>query len=234
MLVLAIDTATTDLVTGLVDTETGQAVDRVIGDTRAHNEQLIPTIEALLAGAARSYADLDAIVVGTGPGPFTGLRVGMATASALGVALSLPVHGVCTLDAINRGVAARGEGTRLVAIDARRKEVYWAIFQGEERLAGPGVTRPEDLLAAVEEAAGEAAGGLEHIVIPEAIAPRLPEQLAGLPREWATPRAAGLVGVAQLDCTPEPLVPLYLRRPDAVPPKPKPRSSALPDVAGLL
>ena len=189
MKVLALDTATTDLVTGIVDTTTGESVDRVVSDTRAHNEQLIPTIEQLLNDASLTYPDLSAIVVGTGPGPFTGLRVGMATASALSVALGLAVHGVCTLDAIAQG----REGEWLVAIDARRKEVYWAT----------------------------------RLVFPEAIAPRLPEALAGLPREWVTPRAAGLVACADLDSEPAPLVPLYLRRPDAKVPQATPRSTAL-------
>lgn len=220
MKVLALDTATTDLVTGIVDTDTGESIDRVISGTRAHNEQLIPTIEELLADASLTYADLSAIVVGTGPGPFTGLRVGMATASALGVALNLPVHGVCTLDAIAHGRA----GERLVAIDARRKEVYWATFADGERRSGPNVSKPETLdLSAVGLASPEST----RLVFPESIAPRLPESIADLPREWATPRAAGLVACADLSAEPEPLVPLYLRRPDAVEPQAKPRSAAL-------
>ena len=100
MRVLAIDTATTALVTGVVDTATGQTTERVLEDTRAHNELLIPTITEVLAEAEMEYSDLDAVVTGVGPGPFTGLRVGMATASALADALSIPLHGVCTHDAI--------------------------------------------------------------------------------------------------------------------------------------
>lgn len=212
MKVLALDTATTDLVTGVVDTETGESTDRVLADTRAHNEQLIPTVEALLDDVSLTYSDLSAIVVGTGPGPFTGLRVGMATASALGVALGLPVHGVCTLDAIAHG----REGEWLVAIDARRKEVYWATYSNARRVSGPEVSKPEELSSAAA-----------RLVFPESIAPRLPEALAGLPREWATPRAKGLVACADLDAEPAPLVPLYLRRPDAKVPKSAPRSAAL-------
>ena len=220
MKVLALDTASTDLVTGIVDTDTGESIDRVISGTRAHNEQLIPTIEELLADASLTYADLSAIVVGTGPGPFTGLRVGMATASALGVALHLPVHGVCTLDAIAHGRT----GEWLVAIDARRKEVYWATYVDGERRSGPNVSKPETLDLS---AAGLASPASALLVFPESIAPRLPEDIADLPSEWATPRAEGLVACADLSAEPEPLVPLYLRRPDAVEPKAKPRSAAL-------
>ena len=94
MLVLALDTATTDLVAGIVDGERVLAETAVA--TRAHNETLMPEITRLLGEAGVEFADLGAVVVGCGPGPFTGLRVGMSTASALGQALSIPVHGVCT------------------------------------------------------------------------------------------------------------------------------------------
>lgn len=226
MRVLALDTSTSDLITGLVDTESGVVVDQVIVDTRAHNELLVPTVERLLADAAVTYADLDAIVVGCGPGPFTGLRVGMATASALGVALGIPVHGVCSHDAIAQG----REGRWVVATDARRKEVYWAAYADGERVAGPDVVKPEVLGEALV-AVGVAAESVDSVVLPEALAPRLAEELAGLPRTEGTPRAEQLVAVAQaagpLDGEAAPLVPLYLRRPDAVPPKEKPRSAAL-------
>ncbi|APT93192.1 peptidase M22 [Corynebacterium phocae] len=208
MHVLAIDTSTQDLVTGLVGPD--DTVDKVIVGTRAHNELLIPTIEELLAVAGLNYAALDAVVVGCGPGPFTGLRVGMSTAQALGVALEIPVHGVCSLDAIAHG----SQGELLVATDARRKEVYWATYRDGRRVSGPDVTKPAELKQQAQA-----------VVFPAHIEP--PEHLAGLPRTEISPRAAGLVACAALDQQPEPLVPLYLRRPDAVPPKAKPVSPAL-------
>ncbi|OHO67661.1 tRNA threonylcarbamoyladenosine biosynthesis protein TsaB [Corynebacterium sp. HMSC036D03] len=220
MLVLSIDTATTDLVTGVVDTESGAVSERIITDTRAHNEQLIPTIQRLLEEKGMGFADLDAIVVGCGPGPFTGLRVGMATASALGDALGIPVHGVCSHDAI---AAEHGADRRiLVATDARRKEIYWATYAEGVRVEGPGLVKP-----------GEIAVEVEAVVIPGNLVEKLPEALQALPHVAANPRPAGLVAVADLSATPAPLTPLYLRRPDAVPPKPKPRSAALPDISGL-
>lgn len=220
MRVLAIDTATTDLVTGVVDTETGAVTERILTDTRAHNEQLIPTVEELLQTTSLTYTDLDTIVVGCGPGPFTGLRVGMASASALGDALSIPVHGVCTHDAIAASAAAQGR--TLVATDARRKEIYWATYEDGQRVEGPDVVKPAEIQVAVDS-----------VIIPDNLVAKLPEELQNLPHTAANPRPAGLVAVANLDAAPEPLTPLYLRRPDAVPPKPKPRSAALPDVAGL-
>ena len=102
MLVLALDTATTDLVAGLAEVpdpaspNSCEVIAESVTATRAHNELLVPTVTQLLQGAGRAFADIDAIVVGCGPGPFTGLRVGMATASAFGQALGVPVHGVVT------------------------------------------------------------------------------------------------------------------------------------------
>ena len=93
-----------------------------------------------------------------------------------------------------------------------------------ERRSGPNVSKPETLDLS---AAGLASPASALLVFPESIAPRLPEDIADLPSEWATPRAEGLVACADLSAEPEPLVPLYLRRPDAVEPKAKPRSAAL-------
>lgn len=218
MLVLAIDTSTPDLVTGLVDTSTGQTHDRVIPDTRAHNEQLTPTVRSLLADAAVAFTDLDAVVVGCGPGPFTGLRVGMATAAAFGDALGIPVHGVCSLDAVARRLPG---GRTLVATDARRREIYWATYDDGVRTAGPDVVAPADLEIPHEVAV---------ISVPERLAEQLPQALRGVEKLHLTPDATSLVAVADLTTTPAPLVPLYLRRPDAKEPKQVPRSPAIPEV----
>lgn len=233
MRVLAIDTATTALVTGVVDTATGQTTERVLEDTRAHNELLIPTITDALAEAGMEYSDLDAVVTGVGPGPFTGLRVGMATASALADALSIPLHGVCTHDAIAHAAGlpaspadADGEATALVATDARRKEIYWATYRatdsGVQRISGPEVTKPAEVEVGLT---GTAEG-----IIPERLAAQLPEELTELPHRAAHPTAAALVAVADLTAEPAPVVPLYLRRPDAVPPKQQQLSAAIPKV----
>src|ERR1700734_1620011 len=105
-LVLAIDTATPAVTAGVV--ADGEPVaERVTVDPRAHAERITPNVLGALAEADLTMADLDAVVVGCGPGPFTGLRVGMATAAAYGHALGVPVHGVCSLDAIG-GQTTRG------------------------------------------------------------------------------------------------------------------------------
>ena len=201
--VLAIDTATPAVTAGVVR-RGPEGVDvlgeRVTVDARAHAEQLTPNVLGALADAGLGMADLDAVVVGCGPGPFTGLRVGMATAAAYGHALGIPVFGVCSLDAI--GVDTSGEV--LVVTDARRREVYWARYRDGVRIDGPAVNAPADVPAD----ASAVAGSPEHAALFE------------LPRLTSAqqPTASGLVRAVDWSSSdPEPLVPLYLRRPDATP-----------------
>jgi tRNA threonylcarbamoyl adenosine modification protein YeaZ len=181
---------------------------RVRVDPRAHAEVLTPQILECLTGTGRSRADIAAIVVGIGPGPFTGLRVGMATAAAFGDALGIPVYGVCSLDAIAADAAAdlAPDSELLVVTDARRREVYWARYRDGVRIAGPDVSKPVDLDA---PHATVIAGSASHVDFFD---------LPVLPVE--TPSPAGLVRVASVELlartVPEPLVPMYLRRPDAV------------------
>jgi len=196
-LVLAIDTSTPAVTAGVV-ADRELLAERVSLDPRAHAERITPNVLAALADAGRSMADLDAVVVGCGPGPFTGLRVGMATASAYGHALGIPVYGVCSLDAI--GGQTRGEV--LVVTDARRREIYWSRYRDGVRVDGPAVSAPA---AVVPGRAQAVAGSPDH------------SGLFGLPCiQPAYPDAVGLVAaVADWSRPPAALVPLYLRRPDA-------------------
>lgn len=217
MLVLAIDTSTPDLVVGVVDPATGTLHETIIPDTRRHNELLTPTVQETLAGAGKVFADLDAVVVGCGPGPFTGLRVGMASAAAFGDALGIPVYGVCSLDAIAQRIPA---DTVLVATDARRREVYWATYHNLTRTDGPNVQAP---------AAVTPTHPVAVVVVPEHLADQLSE-LRDVEKQHLGPDAASLVAVADLTAEPQPLEPLYLRRPDAKEPAARPKSPAIPDV----
>ncbi|HZB21433.1 MAG TPA: tRNA (adenosine(37)-N6)-threonylcarbamoyltransferase complex dimerization subunit type 1 TsaB [Blastococcus sp.] len=203
MLVLALDTATPTLVAGLADWSkhgaTEVLAERAVPSGNRHAELLTPAITSVLDDAGLTMRDLDAVVAGLGPGPFTGLRVGVVTAAALADARGLPVIGVCSLDAV-------GSGARTVVTDARRKEVYWAAYDGDgARTDGPGVVRPEDL------------GRTGPFVGDPAFAARLGADVAA-----AEVTTAGLVRAAEpqlLDpSSAGPLVPLYLRRPDATPP----------------
>ncbi|MBN9644048.1 tRNA (adenosine(37)-N6)-threonylcarbamoyltransferase complex dimerization subunit type 1 TsaB [Corynebacterium mendelii] len=231
MLILALDTSTPTLVAGLVDTDDRCfGAEAVVPDCRRHNEQLVPLVMDLVAGKGVRLADLDAIVTGCGPGPFTGLRVGMATAAAFGDALDIPVYGVCSLDAINAAVAAADSGedpdcVRLIATDARRRELYWACYRGDRRISGPSVTAP----AAVADTLGRATvDEISVVSVPAALRDSLGGLVDSRRVTDAHPTAAGLVGVADLCADPQPLVPLYLRRPDAKEPAPRPPSPALP------
>jgi tRNA threonylcarbamoyl adenosine modification protein YeaZ len=199
-IVLAIDTATSAVTAGIVSVGDSLEVlaERVTVDARAHAECLTPNVLDALADCNLTMADLGAVVVGCGPGPFTGLRVGMATAAAYGHALGVPVHGVCSLDAIGRQVA----GEVLVVTDARRREVYWARYRDGVRVGGPAVHTAAEVPVGSAQAV---AGSPEHAA------------LFDLPRlDFVSPTAAGLVAaVEDWDVEPEALVPLYLRRPDA-------------------
>jgi tRNA threonylcarbamoyl adenosine modification protein YeaZ len=204
VLVLAIDTATPTLVAGLArwspDAGTEVLAERAVPSGNRHAELLTPAIQGVLADAGVAMADLDAVVTGLGPGPFTGLRVGVVTAVALADARGLPVVGVCSLDAI-------GSRARTVVTDARRKEIYWATYADDgSRVTGPSVDKPADVTLP-EPVVGDptfAADRLGRPVIPADVT------TAGLLRaagpQLADPSSAG------------PLVPLYLRRPDATPP----------------
>ncbi|EST29859.1 hypothetical protein N566_21805, partial [Streptomycetaceae bacterium MP113-05] len=125
MLLLALDTATPAVTVALHDGERVLArADQV--DARRHGELLLPSVDRVLREAGRKVTEVTDVVVGVGPGPYTGLRVGLATAEAFGAALGAPVHGLCTLDGI--AFAAGLDTPFVVATDARRKEVYWARY----------------------------------------------------------------------------------------------------------
>jgi len=218
VLVLALDTATPAVTAGVVeltDEVVGTRSQRVVHDPRKHAELLMPGVLAVAAEAGVALRELAAVVVGTGPGPFTGLRVGLVTAAALGDALGLPVHGVCSLDAIAVDAIHSRPGERpLVVTDARRREVYWAAYdQAARRVHGPHVLAPAALRARLAELdVSVAAGGSADVT--------------GLPvTDPAAPSPAGLVAVAaaalRRGAVPAPLEPLYLRRPDAVEPGPR-------------
>ena len=211
MLVLALDTATARITAGVVELgPDGPPVTLAARDgvgARAHAELLAPAVRDALAEAGRTRRDLDAVVAGLGPGPFTGLRVGLVTAAAMGDALGIPVHGVGTHDAMAAGLPGRV----LVVTDARRREVYWSLVVDGVRTHGPEVVAPAVLAERLETDLGP----VDRIVGDAA------DQI-GAEVELPGPTPAGLVAVAagalRAGTTPAPLAPLYLRRPDAVPP----------------
>lgn len=209
MLLLAFDTATPAVTAALHDGERVLAESTVV-DARRHGELLVPAVDRVLTTAGRVLADVTGVVVGTGPGPYTGLRVGLVTAASFGDVLGVPVHGVCTLDGFAWAAGDAGlDGPFTVATDARRKEVYWARYDGPlRRVEGPAVDRPADLPA---EAAALPCVGPGGALYPEVFTDRRADpahQSAGALAAVAARRiAAGEPA--------EPVRPLYLRRPDA-------------------
>lgn len=203
MLLLAFDTATPAISVAVHD---GSGV---VGSARgegamAHGELLAPTVRTALESAGISMTDLTDVAVGVGPGPFTGLRVGVVTALTLARARSLAAHGVCSLDPIAH--AAHGAaGDFIVATDARRKEIYWARYGADGlRIDGPHVDKPAVVEALGLPVVGRGADlyGLDSGAV---IAPLDPEagDLAEIVVQGKVPNL--------------PLEPLYLRRPDAKP-----------------
>ncbi|WP_371780866.1 tRNA (adenosine(37)-N6)-threonylcarbamoyltransferase complex dimerization subunit type 1 TsaB [Streptosporangium subroseum] len=227
MLVLAFDTATPAVTAALHDGERVLAESTTI-DARRHGELLVPTIETVLREAGASLRDVTVVVAGSGPGPYTGLRVGLMTAQALATSLGVPAYGVCTLDAV-----AYGSGLTepfLVATDARRKEVFWGHYQDlRTRLSGPAVDRPQELpgeiplVGAGARMYAETVGASRLLDAPDypfagALAALAAEQLGE--RDVREVVESGTHPVLSLP------LPIYLRRPDArVPSAPKKVSS---------
>jgi len=144
MRVLAVDTATPRVGAAFVDSETMRVVEHGAVDPRRHAELLTPLIKRVLGDAGVALADVDLIVAGVGPGPYTGLRVGVVTAVTFGMALGTQVVGVCTLDAFAHDARATIPGSVVVATDARRREVYWARYDAVGlRTFGPLVSKPD-------------------------------------------------------------------------------------------
>jgi tRNA threonylcarbamoyladenosine biosynthesis protein TsaB len=118
--------------------------EQVQGMTRGQAEVLVPMIEAVLESAGITYSDLDLIAVTKGPGAFTGLRIGLATAKALGLALDIPVCGVSTFEALLRTVIESGEAPEGeyygVVIETKRDDYYFQIFDAVGQAVCDGVS----------------------------------------------------------------------------------------------
>ena len=206
-MLLAFDTATPYVTVALHDGN--DAVAEGASEQRMkHGEQLAPLIERVMAEAGIVRQDLTAIAVGVGPGPFTGLRVGLVTARTLSFVLQIPVYGVCSLDVLAVEAAlgpTPAAADFVVATDARRKEVYLASYDDRgRRLDGPEVLRPADAATDLP-VVGEGA-----LLYPDAFPTRCaPDRPSA---RWLARAVAD--ELAELH-DPEPM---YLRRPDAIAP----------------
>ncbi len=211
--VLAIDTAS-GISIGLA--HNGRPVDsRSETSSRKHVEELMPMTDELLNAHDLVARDLSLIGVGIGPGPFTGLRIGIVTARTLGLVAGVAVRGFSSLDAI--AIAwlndkARPDGDFVVTADARRKELYWATYNASgARITGPTVSDPSELPELPT-------GGPGVEVYPEVFTGRV---VPGAPRHLDAALAAAMID----RLTDTGLEPAYLRKPDAK--VPRTRKSAL-------
>lgn len=206
-MLLAFDTATPHVTVALHDGDSVIA-SYESDEPMRHGEMLAPGIARVLSEARATAKDLTAIAVGVGPGPFTGLRVGLVTARTLSFVREIPVHGVCSLDILAASAIDAGLGEFAVATDARRKEVYLASYAGGRRVSGPEVLKPID--AATDRPVAGRGAVLYPDSFPNAARPEHP--LAAVLCDVVLRERFELL---------EPN-PLYLRRPDvAEPGKPK-------------
>ncbi|WP_210479722.1 tRNA (adenosine(37)-N6)-threonylcarbamoyltransferase complex dimerization subunit type 1 TsaB [Naasia sp. SYSU D00948] len=200
-MLLAIDSSA-GTAAAVVDGARGILAERAVADTLRHAEVVGELITAVLREAGVGVADLDAVAIGVGPGPFTGLRVGMAAGRAFALAAARPALGVVSHDAVAAAAyEADPSGELLVVTDARRRELYWSRYRGLDaaglpiRDEGPALARPADVPARERRIDATA----------------VPAGMLGLVAERVL--AAGRA--------PAPVVPLYLRSPDVTLSAPK-------------
>lgn len=156
-MLLAIDTSAGTSV-AVVDPTTGQALaTRSTEDSRRHAEVIGPFLADTLAGAGITGAEVTGVVAGMGPGPFTGLRVGIAAARTFAAARGVPVLPLVSHDAV--AADQPQSGPFVVLTDARRREVYWSAYDADGvRVAGPGLAKPADLDEAIRASRPDAVG----------------------------------------------------------------------------
>jgi tRNA threonylcarbamoyladenosine biosynthesis protein TsaB len=230
MLILAIDTALDACAAGVLDTDSSKLIAQESQPMkRGHAEALMPLIARVMQQSGIGFASLDRIVVTTGPGSFTGLRVGLSAARGLALAAKKPVVGVTTLTAYAAPVVSQNaERPVISAIDARHDQLYFQVVSGD----GTSLIRPR--VAPVEEALGASRFGAAHLVgnAAQILADRWPTP--ALPPFKVEPLPApDITWVAWLGAAVSPNTaparPFYLRAPDAKPPKdPLPKASQPP------
>jgi tRNA threonylcarbamoyladenosine biosynthesis protein TsaB len=182
----------------------------------AHATELMPAIAEVMERAGADWGDLDAIAVGVGPGTFTGLRIGIATARALATAAELPLRRVSSLAALAAGMDTL---VRLPLIDARRGEVFAALYEGDREFWPPLAIRPEDLIeqlgnaAVTPLAAGDGSIRFRGMFEEAGIPVEPDDSVAHVVRALCVCR----LGERAQDEPPEAVLPEYLREPDAQP-----------------
>jgi tRNA threonylcarbamoyladenosine biosynthesis protein TsaB len=222
MKLLAIETATRLVGCALWD-EGGPLAASLLVAGQRHVEVLVPAIDALCRQAGISVADLDGVAVDVGPGLFTGLRVGLATATTIATARNIPAVGVTSLEALAHPHRRR-PGPLAAVVDARRGEVYWALFEGDghrqKELRAPSVASPQDAAHEIGNVLAVGDGAFRYREIFEAAG----GEVAGPGDMWPSPLAVAEVGMERIAGTPSTAGeafdagalpgPLYLRQAD--------------------
>lgn len=231
MKILGFDTATRATAVALLDTDADEAIERrddpEPGGRPRHTTRLMALVVDVLDAADADWPDIDRIAVGVGPGTFTGLRIGVATAHALARARDLPLVGVSTLHSLACGAAAGGDESAeavMAVIDARRGEVFaagWATAEarraGAPPLLSPRALAPAALAEAMAQdgrawlAVGDGAVEFRAVLAPSGA--RIPERNSGRNRVSAVEHCRLAAGLAP--GVPEGVQPEYLRLPDA-------------------
>jgi tRNA threonylcarbamoyladenosine biosynthesis protein TsaB len=198
MNVLAIDTSVG--VSVAILRSNGELTQSPTVDHGMQGELTAELISQVVADSGLEISEITEVVVGVGPGPFTGLRVGLVTAAVFAHARGIPIQGICSLDAI----AFDYTKPCVVITDARRKELYWARYEGK-RIGEPQVSKPEDLLTQFPDSEFVGPGAQLY---PDFISGKVSELKAGSLAQLFASGTAQLVDVS----------PMYLRKPDAVEP----------------
>ncbi len=229
MLILAIDTALDACAAGVLDTEVGTLLAQELeGMKRGHAEALMPLIARVMKASGIGFSGLDRVAVTTGPGSFTGLRVGLSAARGIALAANKPVVGVTTLTAYAAPIVSQnGEHPVISAIDARHDHVYFQAVGGD----GSSLVRPQ--VAPIEEAVGASKFGAAYLVGNAAriLADRWPAD-APPPFKVDAQLAPDIAWLAWLGAAVSPNTaparPFYLRAPDAKPSKDPLQKAAQP------
>jgi tRNA threonylcarbamoyladenosine biosynthesis protein TsaB len=220
MLILAIDTALDACAAGVLDTDAAKLIaQESLPMKRGHAEALMPLIARVMKESGVAFAALDRIAVTTGPGSFTGLRVGLSAARGIALAANKPVVGLTTLTAYAAPIVGQNAAQPVIsAIDARHDHVYFQVVSGD----GGSLVRPR--VAPIEEALGAAQFGAPYLVgnAAQILADRWPKD-APPPFKVDVQAAPDITWVAWLGAAVNPdsapARPYYLRAPDAKPQK---------------